>query len=224
MDVETEKRLFKERREGMGWTSALLARRAQQFADRDGYDIKISQQLVWNFENTAKKVPHWVRYAYAAMDASQRGEAVPAQSPALVAANDDSVEIIALDLSLSMGPGTLIEEFIEAEPVRFSLGFIQAITRTPSDRLRLVKGIGDSMESTLRSGDAVMVDINERAMTRINGIYWIDYLGTHGIKRLRPAGDGMVRVASDNPMVEDFDVPAADLRIEGRVIWFGREV
>ena len=139
-------------------------------------------------------------------------------------ADDDVVEITALDLSLSMGPGTLIEDFVEAEPVKMSLSLVQSITRTPSDRLRLVRGIGDSMEPTLRTGDRVMVDLNERQLARINGIYWIDHLGTHGIKRLRPAGRGRVMIMSDNQLVQDFDVDAEDLRIEGRVIWFAREL
>jgi transcriptional regulator with XRE-family HTH domain len=140
------------------------------------------------------------------------------------ASDDDVVEITALDLSLSMGPGTLIEDFIESEPVKMGLSLVQSITRTPTDRLRLVKGIGDSMEPTLRTGDRVMVDINERALSRINGIYWIDHLGTHGIKRLRVAGKRRVMVISDNPHVPDFEVDAEDLRIEGRVIWYAREL
>lgn len=144
--------------------------------------------------------------------------------PASSTADDDTVEIIALDLSLSMGPGTLIEQFVEEERVRMGLSFIQAITRTPSDRLRLVRGIGDSMEPTLRTGDRVMVDINERQLARAHGVYWIDYLGTHGIKRLRASGRGKVMVMSDNPLVPDFEADAEDLRIEGRVIWFAREL
>jgi phage repressor protein C with HTH and peptisase S24 domain len=139
--------------------------------------------------------------------------------------NDDTVPITSLDLSLSMGPGTLIEEFVEAEPVYFDLALIQSITRTPSDKLRLVKGIGDSMEPTLRTGDRVLVDINERQLTRINGIYWIDHLGSHGIKRLRRTSLGKYMIASDNKDVaEPFEVDAQDVRIEGRVIWFAREL
>ncbi|QQV76512.1 helix-turn-helix domain-containing protein [Sphingomonas aliaeris] len=137
---------------------------------------------------------------------------------------DDTADIVSLDLSLSMGPGTLIEEFVESEPVRMSLWLIQSITRTPSDRLRLVKGIGDSMEPTLRAGDRVLIDISERALSRINGIYWIDFGGSHGIKRLRPAGSGRVVVSSDNPVAGDFEVAADEIRIEGRVIWYGREL
>ncbi|MEG3177026.1 S24 family peptidase [Sphingomonas sp. RB3P16] len=137
---------------------------------------------------------------------------------------DDVVEIVSLDLSLSMGPGTLIEDFVESETIKMDLALVQGITRTPSDRLRLVKGIGDSMEPTLRTGDHVLIDINEKSLSKISGIYWIDYHGSHGIKRLRPASRQRVRIISDNPGEEDFEVDAEDLRIEGRVIWFAREL
>lgn len=142
--------------------------------------------------------------------------------PTRVSTDDDIVEIIGLDLSLSMGPGTLIEEFVEADPVRIGLRFVQDITRTPSDRLRFVTGIGDSMEPTLRHGDRVLVDINERQLSRMNGIYWIDHYGAHGIKRLRASGKGKVMIMSDNPNVPDFEVDAEELRIEGRIVWFAR--
>lgn len=138
--------------------------------------------------------------------------------------DDDTVEITAVDLSLSMGPGTFIEDYPEEERVRMSLHFVQAITRTPSNQLRLVRGIGDSMEPTLRSGDRIMVDLNERQLARSHGVYWIDHLGTHGIKRLRASGRGKVMIMSDNPLVPDFEVDAADIRIEGRVIWFARDL
>lgn len=158
-------------------------------------------------------------------------EPIPAASKDLTAGritrvtdDDDTAEIISLDLSLSMGPGTLIEEFVEEEPVKMSLGFLQAITRTPSDRLRMVRGIGDSMEPTLRTGDRVIVDINERQLARSHGVYWINYLGTHGIKRLRASGPGRIMVMSDNPLIGDYEVEVADLRIEGRVIWFARDL
>lgn len=140
------------------------------------------------------------------------------------AADDDTVEITQLDLSLSMGPGTLIEDFPEEEPVRLSLAFVRAITRTPSDRLRLVRGIGDSMEPTLRTGDRVMIDINERQLARSHGVYWVDHLGTHGIKRLRAVSRDRVLIMSDNPQVPDFEADAEDMRILGRAIWFARDL
>ena len=162
--------------------------------------------------------------AFSLMPKVENGPTLPADGGLNAAGGRDAVEIVALDLSLSMGPGTLIEDFVEGEPIVMDLAMVQSITRTPSDRLRLVKGIGDSMEPTLRNGDRVMVDINERHFSRINGIYWIDHYGAHGIKRLRSVGKDRLLVISDNPNVQDFEVAADELRIEGRVIWFAREL
>ena len=142
----------------------------------------------------------------------------------IASSDDDTVEIIALDLSLSMGPGTLIEEYAEEQRVRMSLAFVQAITRTPSDRLRLVRGIGDSMEPTLRTGDRVMIDINERQLARSHGVYWVDHLGTHGMKRLRAASRSKVLIISDNPVIDNYEVDAEELIIHGRAIWFARDL
>lgn len=215
---------IQELRERRGWMRPEMARR-----------MDTSPQQVERLEKSQRKLSlDWIDKAAEALSVEPWQIIVPLDDegpkgqahgmPPAPANDDDTAEIIALDLSLSMGPGTFIEDFVDGEPVRMSLGFIQAITRTPTDRLRLVKGIGDSMEPTLRTGDQVLVDINERQLSRINGIYWIDYLGMHGIKRLRAAGQGRLHIGSDNPLVPDFEVDAADVRIEGRVIWFAREL
>lgn len=145
-------------------------------------------------------------------------------APPRAASNDDTVEIVQLDLSLSMGPGTLIDDYVEGRPVRFDLVFIQSITRTTSDRLRLVRGIGDSMYPTLNGGDAIMIDTTQRSLARQDGIYWVSIYGAAGIKRLRSIGPKKVLVVSDNPAVENYEVDANDVRIEGRAIWFARDL
>lgn len=136
----------------------------------------------------------------------------------------EAVPVTSLDLSLSMGPGTLIEDFVEAEPTMLDLALLRTITRTPTDRLRLVRGIGHSMEPTLRTDDRVLIDINDRGLSSLGGVYWIDFHGAHGIKRLRPAGKGRVLVMSDNPVEGHFEAAASDIRIEGRAIWFARDL
>ena len=138
-------------------------------------------------------------------------------------ADDGIIEITALDLSLSMGPGTLIDGFIEGEPVKMDIAVLRAITRSPFEVLRLVHGIGDSMEPTLRTNDWVLIDTSERMMSRLHGVYWIEYEGAHGLKRLRPAGKQRIKVISDNAEAGDtFEVTAQELRIHGRAIWFSR--
>lgn len=135
----------------------------------------------------------------------------------------ETVGILSLDLSLSMGLGRDIEEFVESDVVGFDMSVLRRITRTPPDRLRFVTGIGTSHEPRFQSGDQFLIDINERHLTRIDGYYWITFEGSHGLKRLRPVSGGRVLVISDNK--EDyppFEVDARELRIEGRAIWFAR--
>ncbi|MYL97060.1 helix-turn-helix domain-containing protein [Novosphingobium sp. FGD1] len=139
-------------------------------------------------------------------------------------AAEDVVYIQKLDLSLSMGPGTHIEDWVEAEPVPFGLDFIRTVTRTSSDRLKLVTGIGDSMYPTLNWGDVILIDTTERQLARQDAVYWIDLYGAAGLKRLRTVGPGRVLVVSDNPNVPDQEVDAADLRIQGRAIWLARGI
>lgn len=149
----------------------------------------------------------------------------PDHAPVRNASIDDgTVEITALDLTLSMGPGTHIDDWVESEPVKFDIGFLRAITRSPFNRLRLVRGIGDSMYPTLNGGDAIMIDTTQNSLSRQDGIYWISLHGAAGIKRLRTIARDRVLVVSDNPGVDNQEVAAEDLRIEGRAIWFARDL
>lgn len=136
----------------------------------------------------------------------------------------ETVGILQLDLSLSMGPGHDIEDFVESDIIGFDASVLRGITRTPADRLRFVTGIGTSHEPRFQSGDQFMININERAITRIDGYYWITFEGgAHGLKRLRPVSGGRVLIMSDNK--EDYppyEVDAGEIRIEGRAIWFAR--
>lgn len=141
-----------------------------------------------------------------------------------LAASSDSevVQIQKLDLSLSMGPGTLIDGYVESELVSFDLGFVRQFSRAPSDRLRIVTGVGDSMEPTLFRNDLIVIDTNDRRLSKQDGIYWINLYGAAGIKRLRAIGPNRILVKSDNPIHDDQEVDADDLRIEGRAIWTTR--
>lgn len=135
---------------------------------------------------------------------------------------DETVEIIQLDLSLSMGPGTLIDDWVEQTALRFDPAFVRMITRTPAHRLRMVTGLGDSMHPTLAHGDQIIVDTTDQLLARQDGIYWINLHGAAGLKRLRAIGKGKVLVKSDNPQVDDQEVDAEDLRIDGRAVWVMR--
>ena len=134
----------------------------------------------------------------------------------------ETVEIIQLDLSLSMGPGTIIDDWVESTAVTFDLNFIRGITRSSPGRLRLVTGIGRSMEPTLQDGDVILVDTTERMLSRHDGIYWVSIYGSAGIKRLRAISPSRILIISDNKEIDPQEIEAEDLRIEGRAIWAAR--
>jgi len=157
--------------------------------------------------------------------ARKRSEIVaPPILPPVSAAADDVVELIRLDLSLAMGDGTNIDDYIEEEPVKFDLGYLRAITRTPPHRIRLARGVGDSMFPTLQSSDEVMIDTTSTVLNLNDRVWAIAMYGAGAIKRLRAIGPQRVLVMSDNPAVPDQEVDAADLMIFGRVFRLAREL
>ena len=149
---------------------------------------------------------------------------ISTEQPTLASPGDGSetVDIQRLDLSVSMGHGTLIEGYVENEPVTFDLAFIRAITRAATKNLRLITGIGDSMYPTLNDGDTILIDTSDRRLSKLDGIYWVNVYGAANLKRLRAIGKGRVLIKSDNPAVDDQEVDAEDLLIEGRAIWVAR--
>lgn len=141
-----------------------------------------------------------------------------------ISADDGMIEIKSLDLSYSMGPGTELESYIEEEPINFDPVFLRRLTRAPYSRLRLARGMGDSMLPTLLPGDVVMIDTTQKMLNMSDRVYAVALHGAAAIKRLRVAKDGQILVVSDNPNVENYLIDAADVVIHGRVVWFSREM
>jgi len=137
----------------------------------------------------------------------------------------ETAEIIRLDLSLPMGPGATVDDYVEEEPVTFDLGYIRTFTRTPPHRLRLAAGAGDSMFPTLVPNDLVWIDTTQNQLLHSDRIYAASINGGATIKRLRPsAGGKRVVVISDNKTIEPYEVDASDVVIWGRVIRFARDL
>lgn len=141
-----------------------------------------------------------------------------------IGADDHTVELSSLDLSYSMGPGTELESYIEQEPIRFDPVFLNRISRAPYHRLKLARGVGDSMQPTLFPGDVVMIDTTQHMLNMQDRVYAIAINGAAAIKRLRMEKGGRISIVSDNPAVENYTIEAEELAIHGRVIWFGREI
>jgi phage repressor protein C with HTH and peptisase S24 domain len=139
-------------------------------------------------------------------------------APARDASAAETVGIQRLDLSLSMGPGTNIDDYIEVETVEFDIGFLRGITPSSPAMLRLVSGIGDSMFPTLLDTDLMFLDVGQRILNMQDRIWGISLYGAGAIKRLRAIGGKKILVISDNPAVDDQEVNADDIAIAGRIV------
>lgn len=142
----------------------------------------------------------------------------PDLPPARSASAGETAAIQRLDLSLAMGPGTNIDDYIEVDTVEFDLGWLRSITPSSPSMLRLVSGIGDSMFPTLLDTDTMIIDSSQRVLNMQDRIYAISLYGAGALKRLRAIGRGKVLVISDNPSVDDQEVDAEDITIAGRLI------
>lgn len=130
-----------------------------------------------------------------------------------------------LDLSLPMGPGASVDDYVEDEPVIFDLGYLRAFTRTPAHRLKLARGVGDSMSPTILPNDEVLIDTTQNQLLHSDRVYAASINGGAAIKRLRPIEGGKrILVISDNKTIEAYAVDADEVRIWGRVIRFARDL
>lgn len=148
-----------------------------------------------------------------------RMDIAPDQPPVRSVDGGETAPVSRLDLSYSMGPGRdLDDSYIESEAFEFDLGFLRSMTITPPDRLRIVDGIGDSMQPTLHDRDLLFVDVNQVNLNAQDRIWAVWLFGLGAVKRLRAIDADKVMVISDNPDVENQIVNRADIIIHGRVI------
>ncbi|WJY18689.1 LexA family transcriptional regulator [Alteriqipengyuania flavescens] len=129
----------------------------------------------------------------------------------------ETVPIRVLDLAYGLG-GTFIDEHAEERVEQFPKSLIAGFTKSPADKLRLVRGIGDSMKPTLSDGDLLLIDLAQNHL-RMSDQIWALAIGEVGmVKRLRVLGGGQVEALSDNPHVSDYLIAEDDCQLVGRVV------
>jgi phage repressor protein C with HTH and peptisase S24 domain/DNA-binding XRE family transcriptional regulator len=89
--------------------------------------------------------------------------------------------------------------------------------------MSIIKIQGDSMEPTLLSGDLVLVDHSKDATTR-GGLFAITIDQEILIKRIQPLRGSKLLVISDNEKYTTLEIAAENIHINGKVIWFAREI
>ena len=116
----------------------------------------------------------------------------------------------------------------EADPqgapwVHFRREWLAGELRATPDELHLLYIEGDSMEPTLREGDAVLL---RRGRELRDGVYALRLGDAVLVKRLQFLADGLFRATSDNPAYQPFEarLTAPETEIIGRVVWAGKRM
>jgi phage repressor protein C with HTH and peptisase S24 domain len=136
---------------------------------------------------------------------------------------DDFVLIRQVNGKISAGNGFLPDDSVDIQAA-FRKDWIKRKGGKP-DRMSLIKVDGDSMEPTLLSGDLVLVDHSRDTIASQGGIYAIAIDDEIMIKRVQPVfPDGKLRVISDNKQYDPFEIETGRVRVNGKVIWYAREL
>jgi phage repressor protein C with HTH and peptisase S24 domain len=221
-EPEAAKTWMIHERKKRGWSTIKLAEVARAVAKREGSEMKLTQQTVSGFEaGSPKRMPEWMRYVRMAFE-----EGEP-EADADTLPRDDVVYIRQLDIRYALGAGEAIERATSATLVPFNLGFIQSLTRSPTDRLFIATGFGDSMEPVLLKHDLVLIDTNDTQLDLGDTLWALEYAGSGYIKRLRAVMRGGKRtfiIMSANSDYPPEEASPADVRIIGKVIWIARQM
>lgn len=124
---------------------------------------------------------------------------------------------------ISAGGGLMPDESVDFQ-CAFRNDWIKKKGCNP-DNMSLIKVSGDSMEPTLLAGDLVLVDHSRTTIAPHGGIYAISINQEIMIKRIQILfPQNKLRILSDNPHYEPIDADPDQVKINGKVIWFGREM
>ena len=142
------------------------------------------------------------------------------EKPAAYAPDNEFVYISQVDGRISAGQGRAPENAIDVK-IAFRKDWIR---RKGNPRnMVLIKVDGDSMEPSLLSGDLVLVDRNRNYIDPQGGIYALALDDIIMVKRIQMLVD-RARIISDNLKYEAFEVPMERVKVNGKVIWFAREL
>lgn len=138
------------------------------------------------------------------------------------------------NVAAAAGHGAVVEHEEIVTYVPFPKDWIYNwLHANPSD-LYFIYVQGDSMEPVLRAGEAILVNRN-CSHAQYDGVFVLIMDGTLLVKRLQSLPGGRVRVSSDNPAYQPFEVRKSSLYPEdqaggdglaiiGRVVWAGRRM
>ena len=135
---------------------------------------------------------------------------------------DEFVYVPQMKSLISAGGGLIPDTMIEMK-IAFKRDWIQR--KGNPENMSLIRATGDSMEPTLKPGDIVLIDHSRNDVDPHGGIYAIAVDGQIMIKRLQILYPSKkIKIISDNAKYESTEVDSDHLNINGKVIWYGREL
>lgn len=136
--------------------------------------------------------------------------------------DDNFVTIPHFSDKISAGGGLVPINDVDIK-VAFKRDWIQR--KGNPEKMSLIAVSGDSMEPTLMPRDIVLVNHDHNHLDPQGGIYAIALYDIILIKRLQVLyPSGKVRIISDNSKYASFELSLDEIKINGKVIWFGREI
>ena len=157
------------------------------------------------------------------------GSTVPSQSQnqtMIGGLSDDFVPVPRLEVRASAGSGLITDQAgADSSDIMLRGSWLRSLGIVPS-KAEFLEARGDSMEPTIRDGDLMLVDRGYGEV--VNGkIYVLVSDGMVLVKRVHVVALGGLMLISDNDRYPTQTVIRADvesLRIEARVVWYGRVI
>lgn len=213
----------KAERERRKLSGAEMARRITGLAREAGDPTIISQQVLSKFEQgDAKRFTGWSRFIVPALEAND-GE-TKEDKHLHMALEDASVDIQVLPTYAGLGSGGSGDD--DPGLMSFSRDLIERELRAPPAMLLAMVCEGSSMEPEFFGGDVILVDTRRTSLAQPGAFCLWDGDG-HVIKYLEKVPDSdppRVNVISRNNLFPPRERLADDLRLIGRVVWYGRRV
>lgn len=162
--------------------------------------------------------------AYLACETDDRSEHfVPAPTAAEVAEEMGIVGLYQLDLELGMG-ATYLDVPVAGKARYFDREWLAEHTNAKPEDLIFAKGVGDSMEPTIKDSDLLLIDCSRKMITMTDKIWAVAYANCGAVKRLRPRADGGVEMISDNENVPNDTAYDGEMTVLGRVVAIVRKM
>ena len=145
------------------------------------------------------------------------------QDPPEPADDVDWADIPGVQQAAALGEGAVVDEYAETHKLKFRADSLRRQRLSP-DKLAVLYGRGDSMEPTIKDGDAILFDTSDTTL-RDGNIYVIQYDGHLMAKRLLDL-DGKWFISSDNATDPKWSRPKSvdstkGFEVFGRVRWVG---